>query len=498
MLAQKLILSYSSKILIKFFQLIGTVVVARFAGADVLGTVAYGLAYVSIFGFISDLGTGTAHIKLISDGEKPGNANATYIGIRLSLLMIMVLAVTAYYFISTQVFHFKFETDLQRRVVIYSMIILLLTQLVSAVNVFFNSAIQQARQDIPELIKVIINQVLKITVVLLGYGAVAIVLSNILAILLVTPIYIYLIRKLPIGRFDKKLAKKYISISLPLVVVTGINSFITFGDKLILEHFSNTQEVGYYVAGYKLSGLVLMIAGSVGLIFFPTFTGLINRKDFVGLNRHVAKFEGFSYAFILPFVLGLAIFSDLFVHFILGEEFRSSASILSIVTLALFIYTMIIPYGNIITGKGRFDQQAYLALIRGIIFLSSALIYIVYIIPNSPSLAMATSILTANLVHGILVIIHSKKLVPEIRVLGIYKTPIFGVIYSVIFYLIIMNGMSSMSYFGQLGLLVLYLVGYLFFGTIMRVISSDEWRSLKELLKLGKLVKYIKNEFKER
>ena len=78
MLAQKLILSYSSKIVIQFIQIVASIVVARIAGPTVLGTVAFGLAFVSIFAFIADLGIGSAHMKLVSEGQDVGSCISTY------------------------------------------------------------------------------------------------------------------------------------------------------------------------------------------------------------------------------------------------------------------------------------------------------------------------------------------------------------------------------------------------------------------------------------
>jgi O-antigen/teichoic acid export membrane protein len=63
MLTQKLVLSYSTKIAIQFIQMVASFIVARIVGPGVMGTIAYGLAYVSIFLFISDL----VHIKFISE-----------------------------------------------------------------------------------------------------------------------------------------------------------------------------------------------------------------------------------------------------------------------------------------------------------------------------------------------------------------------------------------------------------------------------------------------
>ena len=51
MLAQKLILSYFSKIILQFVQIAVSIVIARIAGPTVFGTIAFGLAYVSMFQF---------------------------------------------------------------------------------------------------------------------------------------------------------------------------------------------------------------------------------------------------------------------------------------------------------------------------------------------------------------------------------------------------------------------------------------------------------------
>ncbi len=97
MLAQKLILSYATKIIVQLIQMVATIVVARIAGPTVLGTVAYGLAFVSMFLFIADLGVGTAHIKLVSEGQDLGKCNSTYTTIRLSTIALYVLVVLSVY-----------------------------------------------------------------------------------------------------------------------------------------------------------------------------------------------------------------------------------------------------------------------------------------------------------------------------------------------------------------------------------------------------------------
>ena len=78
MLAQKLVLSYASKIAVQFIQMAAMFVVARIVGPNVLGTVAFGLAFVSMFLFVSDLGLSSAHMKLISEGQDEAKCIGTF------------------------------------------------------------------------------------------------------------------------------------------------------------------------------------------------------------------------------------------------------------------------------------------------------------------------------------------------------------------------------------------------------------------------------------
>ncbi len=496
MLAQKLILSFSSKIVNKVLQLVGTIIVARYAGPDVLGTVAFGLAYVSVFGFIADLGTGTAHMKLIADGEDKATANTTYATIRLILIFCFVVVVTAYYLINHYAFGYEFETPVHRTVVLLSLAMLVVTQLISIAVVFFNSNIQQARQDVPEFVKTVINQSLRITVVLMGYGAIAIVISSITALLLVTPIYIYFIRKFAFGSFNKKLAKKYMAISLPLIVVVAVNSLVSFGDKLILESFSNTEEVGYYVAGYRLSGLVLMIAGSIGLIFFPTFSRLIKDNDYDSLNSHIRKFEGFSYSFIFPFVLGLVLFSEPLVLILLGEEYINSTNVLSIITFSLFIFTVVVPYGNVITGNGRFDRQAQLAVVKGVIFVTSSCLLLTVEAFPQPSMSMAVAVLLTYVLHALLVVVFAKKIAAEVHLFRDKRIPIFGLAYTAAYWWLL-SILQVEGNYQQLLFLFVYLAGYWGLGSLLGVIRKEEWSRLSEIGQVKKLLGYIRSEFKK-
>ena len=110
MIAQKLILSYSSRTAVQIIQIIASIIVARIAGPGVLGTVAFGLAYVNMFTFVADLGFGTAHIKKLSEGKDEAKCIGTFSRIKIVLVVLYVLFVVCFFIIQRYIFHASFES----------------------------------------------------------------------------------------------------------------------------------------------------------------------------------------------------------------------------------------------------------------------------------------------------------------------------------------------------------------------------------------------------
>ena len=153
MLSQKLILSYSIKIIIQFFQIAVTIVVARVAGASVFGTVAFGLAYVSMFLFIADVGMGTAHIKLISEGKDESLCIGTFSRVQFVLSVIFFIVILSIYLFQKYVFDYKFESKVHEQVILIYIAIVTIQSFLNIPISTFMARTEQARMDIPDLIK---------------------------------------------------------------------------------------------------------------------------------------------------------------------------------------------------------------------------------------------------------------------------------------------------------------------------------------------------------
>ena len=409
MLTQKLVLSYSTKIAIQLVQMVTSFIVARLVGPGVLGTIAYGLAYVSMFLFISDLGIGSAHIKLISEGQDEAKCIGTFARLKIILISFYTLIVFTVLLTQKYLFHYQFESKSQEIVIYIYLLINIIGQFTFIASTTWAAKTEQAKQDIPNFIQTLLYQILRVIVAILGFKAIAIVSSNLIAAIITVPLYLFLFKNYKIGKYDKKIAQKYFSISIPIIILLIAQTIIFSIDKIILQSQTNTTELGYYSACFTLASFIKTIETSVGLLFFPLFSSYIAQNNVAKMNMALKKFERFTMSFILPFGLYLSIFSNLVIPLTYGSKFMNSIPIFSIVTITMIISLLNLPYGSIILGKGLFKLIALIWLIALSVFLICAYVFVSHSLLNLKGVGMAYAILITTIVISFFIYLLCKK-----------------------------------------------------------------------------------------
>ena len=111
-----------------------------------------------------------------------------------------------------------------------------------------------------------------------------------------------------------------------------------------------------------------MIGQSAGMLFYPYFSKAISEKKEYLIKEKITQYERFVFLFVMPAMLFLAIYSHTLVMVLLGEKYIYSIPVLTIITLAQFVYLLNIPYGNLLAGMGYFKLGAIINLIFVILF----------------------------------------------------------------------------------------------------------------------------------
>jgi O-antigen/teichoic acid export membrane protein len=493
LLKQKLILSYSSQIFINILQVGVTIIVARIAGASVLGTIAFATSYVSMFMVIFDLGQGVAHIKLISEGKDEAACIGTFARIQIVLAGVFTLVVAAFIFVQKNIFNKPFESNVHETVIYLTLVTITINNIYTIAKTTFNGKTQQAKADIPDLIKNFVYQILRLTVVLIGLKAVAISVSNLAATLLVFPIILYFFRDCKIGKFDKALFRQYVLISAPIIVLNVAEIFSNYIDKVLLQYLTNSEEVGYYVAGLSIGGFILMIGNSLGTLLFPMFSKKIAENDYDSINGIIFKYERFIVLFLLPITVSVSVLSDLIVKLVLGHKYINTIPVLAVATITSLVYAYFMVYGNFITGKGKFKNIAFFYIIK-----LAALIAFIYLLVspgmyNLRGYGLSLSMLVSTFILGLCFVIYIYFKDKNVTIFPNRSLMIATVIFFIIFMYFYPSNYDILfkTMYVVILLSVYYAAGY-FSG----LIKKKDFIELIDVFNINKMKGYINSEIK--
>lgn len=493
MLKQKFLVHFGSNIIIKVFTLAGGIVVARIAGPDVVGTIAYGTAYVSLWAFITGL-FGSGHIKLVSEGQDKVKCMAVY-------GRLLAGSVALYFFVVLGVFLFQkfvlkvtFDSKVQQIVILLLLIANVFGAFYHYSSTTFTATMEQARANLPHLLRSISWQIGRIVVVLLGFKAVGLATWNLVITILFLPLVYHLIRKYPPGKWDKVLFKKYVHYAIPILMIVVINSIIQHADRLVLAHFTTITELGYYSAAYSIGGVILMVSGSIGDIFFPLFSTLLATNNWAEVKNKILKYQEFLSLFIFPAVCLVVVISSPLILLVLGSQYEPSILPFMILSLATYIVIVGMPYGNILTGMGRFYLTVWINVIKLAVFAVSITLFLSPRFLGMGATGLALHLVVINALTNYLFLFFAKRLSGQ----SFFSSANFFryllvIVVSLAFY----QFRTTFGEWSTLWWIIIIPVHFLSVYLIMfmtGLMQKSHLLQLAELINLKKLKGYIKND----
>lgn len=495
MLKQKFLVQFGSNISLRILGLVSGIFVARIAGPEVIGTIAFATAYVGIFAFIIGV-LGTGNIKLISEGEDIGDSMATYTKLQLISISIFIISVLGWFFIQKYMLNNNFENREQEQVIIITLFTVVITKLVQFNTSTFTGQLKQVKANLPNIVRGILFQLGKIVVVILGFRAVGIASWNLITAIIVLPISIKLFRSLSYGKFNKVLAKKHFKIAAPILLIVALNSFIAYSDRLILQYYTNSTELGYFAVAFSLGGMILILGNTMGIVFFPLFSKMIKENDWESINQKIKKFEIFIANFIFPFICLLALIAEPLLITLLGEKYEPSVIPFGFLLFASYATIVGMPYGNVLSGMGKFYLNFWLKLAKFVFYI------IVVIILISPSflglgaVGLAINLLLANIFHNTLIFLASKKIGNISFNLGNILRYIIILVITMISYYYKSN-LKDLSQYWWLFFIPVYSIGVYGVLFLTNLLTRSQVVELLGLINPKITYKYIKKEINE-
>jgi len=475
--------------------MIAGIVVARVAGPTVVGTVAFGMSLVSMFTFFADLGIGNAHIKIVSEGRNLGDCIKTFSVLKSILIILFIVLVILYLVVKEYVFHIQYESRTHFYVIIIWLVAITISQFLYIPIITFMALTQQARQDVPNLLQIVLTQVLKIVAVLIAASAIALSFANLLGVILVLPLYLYLFKDFKIGHFDKNLARDYVKIAAPMIIMVLHGTFIGYFDKFLLQYFSNSEQVGYYAVAFSIGSLIQIVGLAVGQIFFPTFSSSVVKKDYDYINRTIDKYERFIYVFLMPIVIFLILYSQVLIKILLGKDFISSGPVLVVIFLGAFVFVANQHYGNLLLGAGYINKSARLSLYSLIFFVLLNLFFVAPQMLHLKAIGSALAWSINYLFLGVFFRIYVWQLIKEVTILRNIKYWLFGILNVALFFLFLKYIAVRVNYLEFIFPVVYFGITYLAYY-LLKMANKEDINFALRIFDVRSMKEYIKNEFK--
>lgn len=168
-------------------------------------------------------------------------------------------------------------------------------------------------------------------------GAEGYLLGQMLSAVILAPVFIFQIKEYIRFRWNATIIKTTLVFSLPMIPGNLSAWILNLSDRVFIERYFSTAEVGIYSLGYQIAGLVMIFSGAIKSAIDPHFYKISNENSYEVAKK---KLSGeFNYLIIVVFLIGffIALFSKEAIQLFVDTKYLEAYKIVPIISLAYLI-----------------------------------------------------------------------------------------------------------------------------------------------------------------
>ena len=182
-------------------------------------------------------------------------------------------------------------------------------------------------------------------------GATGYLKAGLICSLVLLPIYLVISCKIIRFKFSFAIFKNLLSFSLPLIPTLLSAWVLNLSNRIFIERYFSTIDVGIYSLAYKIAGVVLIIVSSFNMAYRPAFFQYSNDID---VQRGRDSIYKYNYLFLLVFIIIVfitALFAEEIIVILFSTKYKDA---FQYVPLIAFSYLLGVAGGF----TGRFFEQS--------------------------------------------------------------------------------------------------------------------------------------------
>lgn len=195
---------------------------------------------------------------------------------------------------------------------------------------------------------------------------------------------------------------KLLNITLPLLFASSFTMLMNWSDIIILGVMRSEEEVGVYIAAFKIATLTSVVLFSFNTIIAPKFAELHANNNKLELQKIVQQTTRLIFATSIPLLIIFCFFPKYILGF-LGEEFLSASYVLIILTFGQLINSLCGSVGLLMQMIGKEKVYQKIILLSLILNITLNLILIPVYGAIGAAIASMISLITWNTISTIYV-----------------------------------------------------------------------------------------------
>ncbi len=308
------------------------------------GIIGFAFGLVSLFSFFGDMGFGSAHIKRVSEGKNLATCIGTFGAIKTILAGILAGSVI----ISIAVWKYAigrgFESSLHEQTIYLMLAYYVLLTLTNTMITTFNAKKEVVKSELPLFCYNFVRIFVTIVVVYSGMGVLALAYAYVLGEIVHFALAFLLFRNYPVGKPSKNYLKSYTSFAFPMAIASVSSLVMVNIDKVTIQLFWGSQQVGEYFAVFNLSQFLTLFSTAVGVLLFPTMSEYFANNNLSAIRDLTLRAERYLSMIIFPVIILMVVLASPIIFILLSAKYAAALPVLQIVPFFILFAIMLNPY----------------------------------------------------------------------------------------------------------------------------------------------------------
>ena len=353
MFARKSLLIMTANILEGILAYVSLFFISRYMGPEAYGIIGFAMGFVGLYTIIDNLGFNSAHIKQVSEGKDLGTCFGTYFTAKIGFTALMAAIVIGAVFFWKVIIGRGFESHTHELAIFIILGYFVIRSIAEIFQNTFRARKEIAKSEISIIIRALMRTGAIVVVAISGFGPLLLAYAYVFGDVFFLIIQVIFFRGYPVKKPSSDYFKNYAKFAMPLIIVVASATIMTNLDKVLIQLFWSSEDVGYYFACCRITQFIVIAVSSMGILLFPTISGYHINKDIDRIKKIVYLSERYISILVFPMVVGVVVLAEPAVRILLSRSFYPAIPVFRILPFFALLHALTTPYNYQLIGMNK-------------------------------------------------------------------------------------------------------------------------------------------------